>query len=189
MKRIIWFNMVTLDGFFEGLQGEIDWHHVDEEFNSFASKQLDSLDMLLFGRVTYEMMASYWPTENAISDDPIIAEKMNTKPKIVYSTTLAKANWSNTHLVNENAIKETFRLKQKEGLDMAIFGSATLANSFLEAGLVDEIRAMVNPLLLGTGHPMFKNGLEKKDLKLISTRVFDNGNVLLTYQPLPGKPA
>ncbi len=187
MKRIIWFNMVTLDGFFEGLHREIDWHNVDEEFNAFASKQLDSLDMLLFGRITYEMMASYWPTRAAITDDPIIAEKMNAKPKIAYSTTLEKVDWSNTLLIKEDIFKETNKLREKEGLDMAIFGSGDLANQFLEAGLIDEIRAMVNPVLLRRGHPMFKKGKNKINLKLLNSRAFGNGNVLLTYQPLNGR--
>jgi dihydrofolate reductase len=176
--------MVTLDGFFEGPNREIDWHNVDKEFNEFAAQQLDSLEVLLFGRVTYEMMASYWPTETAITSDPIIAEKMNSKAKIVFSTTLEKADWNNTQLIKENIIKETSRLKQKTGRDMAIFGSANLANSLLEAGLIDEIRMMVNPIILRDGHPMFENGQEKLHLKLVNSRTFGNGNVLLIYQPV-----
>ncbi len=184
MRNIIWFNMVTLDGFFEGPNREIDWHNVDKEFNEFAEQQLDSLDVLLFGRVTYEMMASYWPTETAITSDPIIAEKMNSKAKIVFSTTLEKADWNNTQLIKENIIKETSRLKQKTGRDMAIFGSANLAHSLLETGLIDEIRMMVNPIILRDGHPMFENGQEKLHLKLVNSRTFGNGNVLLIYQPV-----
>jgi dihydrofolate reductase len=183
MRKIIWFNLITLDGFFEGPNREIDWHNVDNEFNEFAIEQLDSLDTLLFGRVTYEMMASYWPTEMAVTDDPVVAGKMNGISKIVYSTKLKKANWSNSSLVDKNIIEQTARLKGQPGRDMAIFGSGELGNTLLKAGLVDEIRIMINPILLGEGRPMFKDGKERQKLKLLSSRTFHNGNVLLYYQP------
>jgi dihydrofolate reductase len=176
--------MVTLDGFFEGPQKDISWHNVDEEFNEFAGEQLDSVDALLFGRVTYELMASYWPTEIAATNDPIIAEKMNNKPKIVFSTTLENAEWNNSTLIKENIGEATSRLKQLPGRDMAIFGSANLGNTLLEAGLVDEIRIMVNPVLIGQGRPLFENRKDKLDLKLLNSGTFTNGNVLLTYQPV-----
>ena len=112
MRKVILFNMVTLDGFFEGPNREINWHHVDEEFNEFAIDQLDSADGLLFGRVTYEMMASYWPTPAARTNDPIVAGKMNALPKFVFSRTLKKAEWNNTKLVKEN---QDFRLSAPHG--------------------------------------------------------------------------
>ncbi len=183
MRKIIWFNLITLDGFFEGPKREIDWHNVDEEFNEFAIQQLDTFDMLLFGRVTYEMMASYWPTEAAVKDDPIVAGKMNGIAKLVYSTTLKKADWNNSSILQKDIIKETARLKQQPGKDMAVFGSGELGNALLEAGLMDEIRVIINPILLGDGHPMFKKEKERQKLKLLSSRTFHNGNVLLYYQP------
>ena len=182
MRRIIWFNMVSLDGFFEGPDRQIDWHNVDEEFNEFAIEQMESLDTLLFGRVTYEMMASYWPTEMAVRDDPVVAGKMNGIAKIVYSTTLEKADWNNSSLIKKDIIEETARLKKQPGKDMAIFGSGELGNTLLQAGLVDEIRVMVNPILLGDGHPLFKTEKERQKLKLLNSRTFHNGNVLLCYQ-------
>ncbi len=184
MRKIIWFNMVTLDGFFEGPNHEIDWHNVDGKFNGFAAEQLDSMDGLLFGRVTYQMMASYWPTEMAVTDDPVIAEKMNSKPKIVYSSTLEKADWNNSRLIKGNILRETQKLKQQPGRDLAIFGSGILGNALLEAGLIDEVRMMVNPVVLRKGHPLFKDGTERMRLKLMNSRTFGNGNVLLTYQPV-----
>src|SRR5205085_11643140 len=96
MRNVFLFMMVTLDGFFEGPNQEIDWHNVDEEFNEFAIDQLDDVDTLLFGRVTYQLMASYWPTQSAKENDPIVADKMNTVPKIVFSKTLDKAEWNNS---------------------------------------------------------------------------------------------
>ena len=190
MRRIIWFNMVSLDGFFEGPDHDITWHNVDAEFNDFAAEQLDSLDVLLFGRVTYEMMASYWPSQAAITDDPVIAGKMNSKAKVVYSTSLDQAEWENSTLIQQDLIKETAQLKKKPGQYMAIFGSGILGNALLDAGLIDEIRLMVNPVVLRQGRPLFHDGLGKLDLKLLNSRAFANGNVLLTYQPVPvGEPA
>ena len=184
MRKVFLFMMVTLDGFFEGPNQEIDWHNVDEEFNEFAIEQLNELDTLLFGRVTYEGMASYWPTPFAQEDDPIVAGKMNDVPKIVFSTTLDKAEWNNSRLVKEHIAEEISKLKQQQGRDLAIFGSSNLTASLLEMGLVDELRIMVNPIVLGKGTTLFKGIHDKVNLKLLKTRTFRSGNVLLYYQPV-----
>ena len=183
MRKVFLFMMVTLDGFFEGPDHNIDWHNVDEEFNEFAIDQLNEVDTLLFGRVTYEGMASYWPTAFAIENDPEVAGKMNAIPKIVFSRTLDRAEWSNSRLVKENIAEEVSQLKQQQGRDLAIFGSANLTMSLLQMGLIDELRLMVNPVVLGKGNPLFGGIHEKLNLKLIKTRVFRSGNVLLCYQP------
>jgi dihydrofolate reductase len=183
MRKVFLFMMVTLDGFFEGPGHEIDWHNVDEEFNEFAIDQLNEVDALLFGRVTYQGMASYWPTPFAKENDPIIADKMNTVPKIVFSKTLDKVEWNNSRLVNENIAEEVLQLQQQQGRDLAIFGSANLMVSLLQMGLVDELRIMVNPVVLGNGKPLFKGIHDTLNLKLIKTRTFRSGNVLLYYQP------
>jgi dihydrofolate reductase len=183
MRKVILFNMVTLDGFFAGPNGEIDWHHVDEEFNEFAIGQLNSADGLLFGRVTFQLMASYWPTPSAIANDPIIANKMNAIPKIVFSRTLGKAEWNNAKLVKGNIADEISKLKQQPGKDLFVFGSADLASTLTRLGLIDEYRVMVNPVVLGSGSPLFKGIQDKLDLKLVKTKTFRNGNVLLCYQP------
>ena len=182
MRKIFLFMLVTLDGYYEGPNGDISWHNVDEEFNEFAVQQTSEVDTLLFGRKTYEVMASYWPTEAAISDDPAIAGLMNSLPKIVISTTLDAADWHNSRLVKENVAEEISKLKQGPGKEIAIFGSSDLAVSLAEMGLVDEYRIMVNPVILGEGKPLFK-GADKLSLKLIKTRTFKSGNVLLYYQP------
>ena len=139
--------MMTLDGFFEDPEGAIDWHMVDEEFNAFAVEQLNTVDTILFGRVTYQLMASYWPTEAAIRDDPIIADKMNRTDKIVFSRTLEKVEWKNSRLVKENAAEEVVKLKQQPGEDVIIFGSANLAATMAHNGVIDEYRVMVNPIV------------------------------------------
>jgi dihydrofolate reductase len=183
MRKVFLFMMVTLDGFFEGPDHEIDWHNVDEEFNEFAIGQLNEVDALLFGRVTYQGMASYWPTPFAKENDPIIADKMNTIPKIVFSKTLDKVEWNNSRLVKENIAEEVSQLKQQQGRDLAIFGSANLAVSLLQMGFIDELRIMVNPVVLGNGKPLFTGIHDRLNLKLIKTRTFRSGNVLLYYQP------
>lgn len=183
MRNVFLFMMVSLDGFFEGPNQEIDWHNVDDEFNDFAIKQLDEIGTLLFGRVTYQLMASYWPTPAALADDPIVAEKMNTIPKVVFSTTLDTVDWANTRLVRGDASAEVMKLKQQPGKDLAIFGSADLTTALLQAGLVDELRIMVNPVALGNGKPLFAGLRDRVNLKLVNSRVFDSGNVLLSYQP------
>ena len=183
MRKVILFNMVTLDGFFAGPNGEIDWHHVDKEFNEFAIAQLNSADGLLFGRMTYQGMASYWPTDMAKKNDPIVADKMNTLPKIVFSRTLARADWNNTRPVKGNVAEEVSMLKQQPGRDWFLFGSAGLASTLTHFGLIDEYRVMVNPVVLGRGQPLFKGVEDRLSLKLVSAKTFRNGNVLLCYQP------
>jgi dihydrofolate reductase len=183
MRKVFLFMMVSLDGYFEGPGQDISWHNVDEEFNDFAIEQLNEIGTLLFGRVTYEMMASFWPTQFAIENDPVVAGKMNSIPKLVFSTTLEQADWENTRLIKERVAEEVAQLKQQEGGDLAIFGSAALTMSLLRMGLVDELRLMVNPVLLGDGNLLFKDVHERLNLKLLKTREFRSGNVLLYYQP------
>ena len=182
MRNIFLFMMVTLDGFFEGPNHEIDWHNVDEEFNEFAINQLHELDTLLFGRATYEGMASFWPTPFARENDPIVADLMNTTTKIVFSTTLAQAEWENSRLVKDHVAEEIAQLKQQPGKDIAIFGSSDLAVSLMRMGLLDELRIMVNPVVLGSGKTLFTGMNEKQNLKLLDTKAFRSGNVLLRYQ-------
>jgi dihydrofolate reductase len=184
MRKVILYMMVTLDGFFEGPNGEIDWHNVDQEFNELAIEQLDSVDILLFGRKTYELMASYWPTPAATTDDPIVADKMNRLPKIVFSKTLSSVEWQNTRLVKENVAEEVAKLKHQPGKDLIIFGSSDLAVTFIQHGLLDEFRIMVNPVVLGNGKPLFKGIKDRLNLKLLKTKTFRSGNVLLYYEPV-----
>jgi dihydrofolate reductase len=183
MRKLFSFNMVTLDGYFEGPNHEIDWHNVDGEFNEFAIEQTGAVDTLLFGRVTYQLMASYWPTPDAIKNDPVVAGLMNRLPKIVFSRTLEKAEWNNTRLVKDQIAEEISKLKQQPGKDLALFGSANLMSTLMQLDLIDEHRIMVNPVLLGSGNPLFKGAKDRLNLKLIKTKVFGNGNVLLCYQP------
>jgi dihydrofolate reductase len=182
-RKLVVFNMITLDGFFEGPNQDISWHNVDEEFNEFAIQQLQTIGAILFGRVTYEGMASYWPTDAALADDAEVAGKMNSIPKIVFSKTLAKASWNNTTLLKGDLAQEIGRLKQQPGKDLFIFGSGNLTANMTRLGLVDEYRLIVNPVVLGNGTPMFQPG-ELLKLKLLQAKPFKSGNVLLIYEPV-----
>jgi dihydrofolate reductase len=183
MRKLIWFNMATVDGFFAGPNAEIDWHRVDDEFNQFAIDQLKSAGGLLFGRVTYEIMASYWPTSLATANDPVVAAKMNSLLKVVFSRSLEGAGWNNTRLLRENIPGEVAQLKQERGKDLFLLGSARLAATLIQTRLIDEYRIMVNPVVLGCGQPLFQGVKERLGLRLLGTRTFHNGNVLLRYEP------
>jgi dihydrofolate reductase len=184
MRRVFSFIVTTLDGYFVGPNQEFDWPNVDEEFDRFAVRQLEEVDTLLFGRATYELMASYWPTQAAQEEEPIIAEKMNGLPKIVFSTTLGSVEWDNSTLVRGDATEEVTKLKQRPGKDMVIFGSSNLTSGLLQAGVLDELRIMVNPVALGDGRSLLEGMKERVKLRLLSATTFSSGNVLLNYAPL-----
>lgn len=183
MRKLCVFNFVTLDGFFEGPDKDISWHKVDEEFNEYAIDMLNSVDLLLFGRVTYELMARYWPTPEVMKSDPLVAERMNNLWKIVFSRTLKKAAWHNTKLVHDAIGEEVMKTKKQSGKDMALLGSVTIVSELAQRGLIDEYRIMVNPVVLGSGKPLFQGIKDRLNLNLTGTEAFRNGNVLLYYQP------
>ena len=179
MRKVIMWNMVTLDGFFEGPKSwDIDWHEYvwGEELEQLSIEQSKSVGMLLFGRVTYEGMATYWSSATGE-----VADFMNHIPKIVFSKTLERAEWSNTRLVRANAEEEVARLKQQPGKDLFIFGSANLSSMLMRHGLIDEYRLGLNPLILGAGNPLFKPSPDRMKLKLLEARPLKSGVVILRY--------
>jgi dihydrofolate reductase len=183
MRRIFAFLVSSVDGYYEGPNQEFDWPVVDDEFNQFAIEQLGEVDTLIFGRVTYEGMASYWPTPAAEQNDPEVTGAMNSLNKIVVSRTLGEPTWANTRLVKDDVVGELTRLKQQPGKDMVVMGSSNLTVNLLRAGLVDELRIMVMPVVLGDGHSLFRTAEDRIGLKLVSVKPFESGNVWLTYQP------
>ena len=128
-------------------------------------------------------MAGYWPTSEAIRDDPIVAAGMNSSEKIVFSRTLKRAEWNNTRLVKSGPVAEVRRLKQGPGPDLTVLGSGSLVAQFAQAGLIDEYEILLNPVVLGSGKTMFEGVTDGTRLKLMKSRVFGNGNILLTYEP------
>ncbi len=179
MRKLFVSNLMSLDGFFETIDHKLDWFVVDDEFFDYADDMLRSVDLILFGRKTYAHMTAFWPT----APRDRIADQMNGLAKIVFSKKLARADWQNTRLVRDNAADEVARLKQQPGKDMVILGSAMLASSLLEQGLIDEYRIILNPVLLGQGNPLFKDVRHKIALQLSDARSFRSGVNILYYQP------
>jgi dihydrofolate reductase len=128
-------------------------------------------------------MAGYWPTPLALQNDPVVAERMNSLQKIVFSKTLTRATWSNTRLTASDPVKEVCRLKQESGDGMAILGSGSLVSQLTRANLIDEFQIVVNPVILGKGRTMFEDLEDTRPLRLTASRAFRNGNVYLCYAP------
>jgi dihydrofolate reductase len=185
MRKLSVFNHVTLDGYFSGANGDMTWAHsnVDAEWNQFVEENAASGGELLFGRITYELMLKYWPTPAALKNDPVVAERMNGLPKVVFSRTLDKATWNRTRLLKGDLATETRKLKSEPGKDLVIFGSGSIVSQLAQAGLIDAYQIVVNPIALGEGRTMFDGFKGKLELKLTKTRTFGNGNVLLCYEP------
>ena len=185
MRQLVVFNQVTLDGYFAGPKGDLSWSHKDDaEWNSFVAENATTGGVLVFGRVTYEMMAGYWPTPQAIKSYPVVAEGMNNLPKVVFSQTLGKASWNNTKLVKGDLAAAIRTMKNEPGTQMTILGSGSIVSQLAQAGLIDEYQMVVNPVVLGEGRTMFEGIKEKVTLKRTKTRPFDNGSVLLCYAPV-----
>ena len=185
MRRVVVFNNVTLDGYFADGNGDMSWaHKQDAEWNTFIGDNASGGGALLFGRVTYELMANFWPTPAAMERAPVVAEGMNNMPKVVFSRTLEQASWKNTTLVKGNLAAAVRKMKHETGPDMAILGSGSIVSQLAQAGLIDEFQIVVNPIVLGTGKTLFAGVKEKFNLKLTKTRAFGNGNVLLCYEPM-----
>lgn len=187
MRKLSVFNLVTLDGYFTGEGGDISWHMVDDEFQELANKASNSGNTLLFGRVTYELMASFWPTAEALKMDPVVAKGMNASPKIVFSRKLKSVDWENTRLVKDDLVAEVTKLKRGSGKELTILGSGSIVAQLADAGLIDEYQILLNPVALGEGRSMFEGLSKKLPMKLIRSRVFKNGNVLLIYEPALAK--
>ena len=183
MRTLASFIFTSLDGFYEGPNGEIDWPAVDAEFNDFAVRQLDQADTLGFGRATYEHMAAYWPTEQAQANGPAITSRMNDKEKLVFSRTLTGASWSGTTVVRGEAAEQVPAIKAGPGRELLVLGSAHLTASLAQAGLLDELRVMVCPVVLGQGRSLFEDLKERISLTLLRVRQLDSGNLILTYRP------
>ena len=186
MRTLASFIFTSLDGFSEGPSGELDWSIVDEEFKDFAIRQLDEAHTLAFGRATYEHMAAYWPTDQAQANDPAIASRMNTKPKLVFSTALEQASWSGSTIIDGEAVERIEAIKTAPGGEVLVIGSAHLTASFAAAGVLDELRILVCPIVLGRGRSLFEDLKDPVELRLAHVREFDSGNVLLTYRASPG---
>ena len=189
MPKLIVFNQVTLDGYFTGENGDLGWAHTrtegDKEWSEFIGENAKSGGLLVFGRVTYEMMAGYWPTPQAMQNEPVVARHINAAPKVVFSRTLDQATWGNTRIVKGDPVTEMRRLKEAPGPDLVIMGSGTLVAPLAEANLIDEYQLVLVPVALGKGRTLFAGVKRMLTLQPTQTRTFRNGNVLLCYEPSP----
>jgi len=184
MRRLSSFIQVSLDGYFAGPNGDLGWAHKDKsdaEWTSFVESNASGGGALVFGRITYEMMAGYWPTPMAAQQNPVVAERMNAMPKIVFSRTLDKASWANTTLLKGDLAAQVQKLKKASGPDMAILGSGSIVAQLAQEKLIDGFQIVVNPLVLGGGKKLFDGVKTKLDLTLTQSRAFGNGSALLTY--------
>ncbi len=184
MRNLQAFLHVSADGYFTGPGGDLSWtrHDQDPEYKAFADENARRDSVLLFGRVTYQMMAGFWPSPMALEREPVMAERMNATPKIVFSRSLGKASWNNTTLLNGDAVEEVRSLKQEDGADLVILGSGTIVRTLAQAGLIDEFQLLITPVALGAGRTTFEGISEKLELQLTSSRTFGNGKVLLSYK-------
>lgn len=183
MRKLIMWNLITLDGFFEGSKPwDLDFHNLvwGDELQDFTTEQLGSADMIIYGEKTYQGMAAYWT--NVDEDEQDKAEFLNNGPKIVCSRTLKTASWNNTRIVRD-AVAELPKLKQEGEGNMFVFGSAILSESLMKANLFDEYRICVVPVFLGKGRRLFNDGLPYQELKLLKSQPLKTGGIILTYAP------
>jgi len=189
MRKLILFMHTSLDGFVAGPNGEMDWIIVDEEMFDYAGKRTNEADTALYGRVTYEMMESYWPTAaeqpGATKHDIEHSTWYNKVDKVILSRTMKGANLPNTKIISDNVPNEIIQLKQAPGSDIIIFGSPSASHSLMTENLIDDYWLFINPILLGQGIPLFKGIRNKTKLKLVKTVPFDSGVVCLHYKKIP----
>jgi dihydrofolate reductase len=182
MRQITAFNFLTLNGFFKGPGEATDWHRHGEEENRFSENQMFKGNVLLFGRKTYELMRSYWPTAAAAQQFPVVADQMNKAEKWVVSRSLQHADWEHTRLLNGDLIESIRQLKATDGPDISILGSGSIVAQLTDAQLVDRYELMLDPVFIGEGTTFLGGISTTPELTLIETRAFSSGTVLLIYE-------
>lgn len=186
MRKLTVFNQVSLDGYFAGPGDDVGWTHggvPDPELQAWVEANARSGATLVFGRRTYAMMASFWPTAMAAEMMPVVAKAMNEAQKIVFSRTLAAADWANTRVERDlERIRELKAQHDPDGKPLVVMGSGTLVAALSRMGLVDEYQLLSFPLVLGAGRTMFDGMDRRLDLRLTGTRPFANGCVYLAYE-------
>ena len=188
MAKLTAFTNMTLDGYFTGQNGDLSWAHTrankeDKEWNDFVANNAKGGGILLLGRVTYDMMASYWPTPAAKQNDPETADGINKLQKVVFSRTLKTASWSNTRIVKDDMVAEVRKMKSEGNPGITILGSGSIVSQLTQTGLIDEYNIVINPIVIGKGRTLFEAIDKQFALKLTKSRPFKNGNVLLSYEP------
>lgn len=184
MRKLSAFIFITLNGCYKGPGGDISWHRHGEEEGEYSAESLRDENTLIFGRVTYDMMASFWPTPAAAESMPRVAEGMNKAEKIVFSKSLQSVEWENTRIISGDMIEEVRRLKGFPGNNMTILGSGSIVTQLAQEGLIDHYEIMIDPTVIANGTSIFQGITGTLNLKLLSVRTFKSGVVLLSYEPL-----
>lgn len=186
MRKLVFFMHTSLDGFVAGPKGEMNWISVDDEIFDFVPTLTDKADTALYGRVTYEMMQSYWPTAGDAPDASKHAKEhavwYKNVSKIVLSKTLSEKGLENTTVISDQVLENITKIKKLDGKNILIFGSPAASHSLLSLGLIDEFWLFVNPILLGKGIPLFNGVTETTKLNLIETKSFSCGVIALHYE-------
>lgn len=183
VRRIIALEYLTLDGFVATTDGKTGWFVWDEEVDSYYIEFQASIDTLLFGRMTYETIANYWSTSKASAENPEMVGFMNKVRKIVFSRKAEKLGWHNVEVRSRFVIEEFVEMKKQSGQDIAVYGSGSIVSQLAKADLIDEYRIMLNPVVIGSGIPLFQDLQNEIELNLLNARTFGCGNTLLCYEP------
>ncbi|WP_067838042.1 dihydrofolate reductase family protein [Amphibacillus sediminis] len=182
MAKLIAQTVISVDGYFEGANSTISWHHIDNDYNNYAASLLQKAEMILFGRVTYQLMEAYWPSAQAYQESAAIAKPINALKKMVFSRTLTDSKWPNTLIERRDAVEVVNHLKEQMDGHLVILGSGMLIQELTKHRLIDEYQLMVTPIILGEGRSTFPTMAQSLSLSLIETKRFSSGNVLLRYQ-------
>jgi dihydrofolate reductase len=180
MRKLNAFLFISLDGFYKDANNSIDWHKHGEEEAKFSEENAKAGHTLVFGRITYEMMHNFWPSPMAYEQYPVVAKHMNESEKIIISNSLEKADWNNSFII-KNGISSMKKIKMQEGKDMTILGSGSIVSQFAEAGIIDSIQIMMDPVAIGNGTSLFKGIHNRLHFELIDVRKFKSGSVVLNY--------
>lgn len=183
MRKLAAFNFISLNGMYKGDGDDISWHRHGGEEAQFSVDSLEADNILLLGRVTYEMFASWWPTPMAAEAYPAVASMMNSAEKIVFSNVIEEPRWHNTKAMSGDIVAQVRDMKAQPGKDMTILGSGAIVSQFAEAGLIDEFQIMIDPVVVSGGIGIFSHMQQSLALELTGTKVFKSGSILLTYRP------
>jgi len=184
MRKVHVYDTISVDGYFTDAANDMSWaHRRDPEWNQYVAGNASGDGALLFGRVTYDQMAAFWPTQQAAQMMPDVAAGMNRMPKYVVSRTMQKAGWQNTTLVKGDLATEIGKLKAQDGPDLTILGSGNLISQLTELRLIDSYQLVLSPTILGKGRTLFQTVGERRTMTLTKSKTFSNGNVVLWYEP------
>lgn len=184
MRKLSSYTFITLNGMYKAEGDDISWHKHEQEEADMSERMLKLNNTLIFGRVTYEMMAYYWPSAMAQTSNPVVAKGMNDAEKIVISKKLKKAEWNNSRIIHTDMVDEIRKLKKTNGNDLTILGSGSIVNQLAEAGLIDEFQLLIDPIILSKGTPLFQGIKRQLNLNLIGSNVYKSGAVFLAYSAL-----